>query len=84
MDQSKRFLLLSDEIQHISLLNAQGEVLKSEYVQTDGVDSTLFALSQGKGAEVVRIQVMRMDTVYSETEYTEKIQGTGVLATLEL
>jgi hypothetical protein len=47
----------------------------SQYVLTDGVDSTTFALMEGHGGEKVRIKVRNRDTVYSESEFDAKIQG---------
>ena len=47
----------------------------SQYVLTDGVDSTTFALREGHGSEKVRIKVRTRDTVYSESEFNEKIHG---------
>jgi hypothetical protein len=42
---------------------------------TDGVDSALFAITEGHGDAKVRIQVRRRDTVRSESESNAKIQG---------
>ena len=47
----------------------------SQYVLTDGVDSTTFALTEGHGKEKVRIKVRNRDTVYSESDFNAKIQG---------
>ena len=63
-------------LQHISLVNDSNEVVKSEYMQTDGVDSTRFALDNLKGCVKVRIRIVRRDIVRSLDEYNAKLQGT--------
>jgi hypothetical protein len=45
-------------------------------MQTDGVDSTRFALDNLKGCVKVRIRIVRRDIVRSLDEYNAKLQGT--------
>ena len=63
-------------LQLLTLVNqATGDIVMSQYVLTDGVDSTTFALMEGHGGEKVRIEVRNRDTVYSESEFNAKIEG---------
>ena len=63
-------------MQHISLVNDSNEVIKSDYMQTDGVDSTRFALDNLKGCVKVRIRIVRRDIVRSLDDYNAMLQGT--------